>query len=66
MSRYYISHAGMLQYLSQEFRSAARVELDGGRFSTYASLLDRIADDLMYGDDDAVLDGVDEGVAEVG
>ena len=51
MSRYYMSHAGMLQYLSREFRSAAKTEPDGGRFSTYASVLERIADDLMYGDD---------------
>ncbi len=52
MSRYYISHAGMLQYLSREFRSAAQIEPDGARYSTYASVLERIADDLMYGDDD--------------
>ncbi len=56
MSRYYISHAGMLQYLSREFRSAALFETDGGRFSAYASVLDRIADDLMYGDDEVVGD----------
>ena len=52
MSQYYISHAGMLQYLSREFRSAAQFEPDGARYSTYASVLERIADDLMYGDED--------------
>ena len=56
----------MLQYLSREFRCAARIETDGGRFSTYASVLDRIADDLMYGDDEGILDAVGEGTAEAG
>lgn len=66
MSRYYVSHAGMLQYLSQEFRCAARTEPDGGRFSTYASLLDRIADDLLYGDDEGAPEHIGEGAAKSG
>ena len=49
MSRYYHSHAGILQYISREFRNAAETEPDGNRFSTYATVLDRIADDLIYG-----------------
>ncbi len=49
MSRYYDSHAGILRYISREFRFAAETESDGSRFSTYATMLDRIADDLIYG-----------------
>ncbi len=45
-SKYYSSHAGMLTYLAQEFRTAATVELDGRRYTAYAELLDRIISDL--------------------
>ncbi|MHA1566417.1 MAG: hypothetical protein ACTSX7_13980 [Alphaproteobacteria bacterium] len=45
-SKYYSSHAGMLSYLAQEFRTAASIEHDGRRFTAYADVLDRIISDL--------------------
>ena len=51
-SKYYTSHAGMLSYLAQEFRTAASIELDGRRFAAYAAVLDRIVSDLTVGDDE--------------
>ncbi len=52
-SKYYTSHAGMLSYLAQEFRTAASVEIDGRRFIAYADVLDRIVNDLTAGEDES-------------
>ena len=46
MSNHYASHAGLLVYLSQQFRDAAQAEADP-RFVAYADMLDRIVGDLM-------------------
>ena len=65
MSRYYTSHAGMLQYLSREFRAAAKIEPDSGRFFAYASVLERMADDLMFADADESFGGVAAVTSEI-
>ena len=51
MSNHYACHAGLLVYLSQQFRDAARAEADP-RFGAYADMLDRIVGDLMGRGDD--------------
>ena len=50
MPSHYACHAGMLLYVSQQFRDAAQAEHDP-RFSAYADMLDRIVGDLMGRDD---------------
>ncbi len=46
MPSHYACHAGMLLYLSQQFRDEAQAEHDP-RFGAYADMLDRIVGDLM-------------------
>ena len=50
MPSHYACHAGMLLYVSQQFRDAAQAERDP-RFGAYADMLDRIVGDLMGRDD---------------
>lgn len=50
MPNHYACHAGLLLYLSQQFRDAARAEEDP-RFGAYADMLDRIVGDLMGRDE---------------
>ena len=45
MPNYYATYAGMLQYLSREFKVMAKQEQDGSRFSAYAHVLDQMAMD---------------------
>ncbi len=50
MSNHYACHAGLLVYLSQQFRDAERAE-ENPRFGAYADMLDRIVGDLMHEED---------------
>lgn len=50
MPSHYACHAGMLLYVSEQFRDAALAEHDP-RFGAYADMLDRIVGDLMGRDD---------------
>jgi hypothetical protein len=51
MPNYYATYAGMLQYLSREFRAMAVDEPQGNRFSAYAHVLDQMAFDLLFTDE---------------
>ncbi len=50
MPSHYACYAGMLLYVSEQFRDAAQAEHDP-RFGAYADMLDRIVGDLMGRED---------------
>ena len=50
MQGHHAGYAGLLQYLSKEFRSLAHTPDGGGHFIVYANVLERISTDLMAAD----------------
>ncbi|MHA1566412.1 MAG: hypothetical protein ACTSX7_13955 [Alphaproteobacteria bacterium] len=50
MQGYHAGYAGLLRYLSKEFRSLAHTPDGDGRFIVYANVLERISTDLMAAD----------------
>ena len=50
MQGHHAGYAGLLKYLSNEFRSLAHTPDGNGLFGTYANVLDRMAVDLMASD----------------
>lgn len=50
MRGHHAGYAGLLKYLSNEFRSLARTSDGDGRFVVYANVLERISVDLMASD----------------
>lgn len=51
MPNYYATYAGMLQYLSREFRAMAVDGTQSSRFSAYAHVLDQMAFELLLTDE---------------
>lgn len=50
MSPYFAMHAGLLRYVAKEFTESARAdEKNGKRLELYASILERIVEDLSVG-----------------
>ncbi len=50
MRGHHAGYAGLLKYLSNEFRSLAHTADGDGRFVIYANVLERISMDLMASD----------------
>jgi hypothetical protein len=50
MSPYFATHAGMLGYVAREFNALARAEPENTkRFALYATILERMIDELDEG-----------------
>ncbi len=54
MQGHHAGYAGMLKYLSNEFRSLASTSGGNGRFLIYANVIERIATDLMASDKEQI------------